>query len=173
MSWWQNLFNQRNKYNRVRTTGQLNAIHVARQSEFPVVVAPVTGQLQKIDGDSEQIHSKNGFVMLPDGNSIMSPVAGIVMTSDEYAVTIQSVRHGVVKVQLQMRSEDVKGARLAMYGKGQQLHAGDLIGNTHAVDHNIRVYVLFEGNVMPRVNYGAVYAGQSIWQYQENANATE
>ncbi|CBL91450.1 hypothetical protein GCM10025878_09610 [Leuconostoc gasicomitatum] len=173
MNWWQNVFNQKNKYNRVKTTGQMNAVHVARKSKFPVVVAPVTGQLQKIDGDNEQNHSKNGFMMLPDGNNIMSPVSGIVTASDEHTVIIKSVNHDKVTVQVQARNEMLQGTRLATYGTGQQLHAGDLIGTAHAMDQNdVRVYVFFEDSVVPYVNYGAVYAGQSIWQYQEDEDAT-
>ncbi|WP_294975870.1 PTS sugar transporter subunit IIA [uncultured Leuconostoc sp.] len=173
MNWWQNVFNQKNKYNRVKTTGQMNAGHVARKSVWPVVVAPVTGQLKKMDGDSEKGHSKNGFMMLPDGNNIMSPVSGIVMTSDEHTVTIQSMHHDKVTVQLHARNEILQGTRLATYGTGQQLHAGDLIGTTHAMGQDdVRVYVLFEDTVVPHVNYGAVYAGQSIWQYQEGTDAT-
>jgi sugar PTS system EIIA component len=67
----------------------------------------------------------------------------------------------------------LQGTRLATYGTGQQLHAGDLIGTAHAIDQDdVRVYVLFEDSVVPYVNYGAVYAGQSIWQYQEDEDAT-
>ena len=98
MSWWQNLFNQNNRHQRVRTTGQMNATHIARKSELPVVVAPVTGQLQQIAGDKDQINSHNGFMMVPNGNTIMSPVSGIVVSSDAQTVTIQSVHHEQVTV---------------------------------------------------------------------------
>ena len=89
MSWWQNLFNQNNRHQRVRTTGQMNATHIARKSELPVVVAPVTGQLQQIAGDKDQINSHNGFMMVPNGNSIMSPVSGIVDSGFERKEPVQ------------------------------------------------------------------------------------
>ncbi|CAM3068051.1 PTS sugar transporter subunit IIA [Leuconostoc rapi] len=171
MRWWQKLFNQKNKHQKIKTTGQLNATHVARKSELPVVVAPVTGQLQKIDNDGEQIHNKNGFMMLPDGNNIMSPVAGIVGASDEQFLTIQSAHYHDVVVQL--KNEETNSSRLATYSKGQQLHAGDLIGVAHATSHNVRVYVLFEESIVPQLKYGSVYAGQNVWQYQEDATHGE
>lgn len=171
MRWWHKLFNQKNKHQKIKSMGQLNAIHVARKSELPVIVAPVTGQLQKIDSDGEPVHSKNGFMMLPDGNNIMSPVAGIVAASDEQFLTIQSAHYHDVVVQL--KTEETKLSRLATYAKGQQLHAGDLIGVAHATSHNVRVYVLFEDSVTPQLKYGAAYAGQNVWQYQEDATHGE
>ncbi|WP_220739081.1 PTS sugar transporter subunit IIA [Leuconostoc miyukkimchii] len=173
MSWWQNLFNQKSRHHRIKTTGQINAVNVARNSEFPVVVAPVTGQLRKIDDEIEQLNSGNGFMILPDGNSIMSPVSGIVVASDTHKVTIQSIHHEKVTVHLQGHGNEPIDAHLATYGVGQQLHAGDLIGTTHDTDHNIGVYVTFEDNVNPHISYGAVYAGQNIWHYHEGTNATE
>ncbi|WP_100665961.1 PTS sugar transporter subunit IIA [Leuconostoc citreum] len=171
MSWWQNLFNQNNRHQRVRTTGQMNATHIARKSELPVVVAPVTGQLQQIAGDKDQINSHNGFMMVPNGNSIMSPVSGIVVSSDAQTVTIQSVQHEQVTVKLQ--TNDTTISHLATYGTGQQLHAGDLIGTTHAINPEVHIYVLFEETVVPHVNYGAVYAGQNVWQNQESTDVSQ
>lgn len=168
MQWLQKLLNPKNKHQKIKTTGQLNAMHVARKSELPVVVAPVTGQLQKIDHDGEQSYSKKGFMMLPDGNNIVSPVAGIVSVSDEQFLTIQSAYYHDVIVEL--KKEEMTSARLATYAKGQQLHAGDLIGVAHATSHNVRVYVLFEDSVDIQLKYGSVYAGQNVWQYQEEVN---
>lgn len=171
MSWWQNLFSRKSQYGNLRTTGQINAVQISRQSELTVIVAPVTGQLQKIDDENDQIHSKNGFMMLPNGYTILSPVSGIVVESKKNMLTIKSVNHAEVVVSVV--THDTDNARLALYSHGQQLHAGDMIGTISAKNSNATVYVIFEENLIPRVRYGAVYAGQNVWQNQEVVNESK
>lgn len=171
MNWWQNLFIASSKHVTTRSTGQLNAVHIARHAEQPVIVAPVTGQLQRIVLDNDQLNHRNGFMMTPNGHDIMSPVAGIVTDAVPHAVTIRSERYGVVTVQVM--SEKDQDVRLAAYRPGQQLHAGDLIGSVRQRDQAVRVYVLFEDHATPFVSYGAVYAGQNIWRPQEESHAKE
>lgn len=171
MNWWQNLFISSSKHLTIKSTGQINATHIARNSELPVVVAPVTGQLQKIVVEKEQLNHRNGFMMIPNGNNLMSPVSGIVIEANPRAVTIQNERYG--KVVVQVISQDHRDVRLAAYGTGQQLHAGDLIGAVRQAEQPVQVYVLFEDQVTPNVNYGAVYAGQNIWRQQEATNDEE
>lgn len=171
MNWWQNLFISSSKHATIKSTGQLNATHIARNSEMPVIVAPVTGQLQKIVGDHDQLNHRNGFMMVPNGNNLMSPVSGIVIEATPRVLTIKNDRYG--KVTVQVISQDDRDVRLAAYGTGQQLHAGDLIGSVRNHEQSVHVYVLFEDNVTPFVNYGAVYAGQNIWRQQEEVDAKE
>lgn len=171
MNWWQNLFISSSKHATVASTGQLNAVQIARQSELPVIVAPVTGQLQRITLDNDQLNNRHGFMMIPNGRDIMSPVAGIVTDAVPQTITIRSEHYGTVTVQVMC--EKTQDVRLASYRTGQQLHAGDLIGSVRQHDQSVRVYVLFEAQATPFVSYGAVYAGQNIWRSQEEIDAKE
>lgn len=162
MNWWKNVFNPHKIHQKLRTIGQINATHIAKNSELPVIAAPVTGQLQQNIDDYEPVRGKNGFMMTPNGNSIVSPVAGIVVESDQQILVIQSVHHDTISIYL--KTDDFTKSHLAIYNVGQQLHAGDLVGITRGDNQKNSIYIILDRNKVYQFKTGSVYAGQNILQ---------
>lgn len=62
MNFWKRLFGSEKKLSQLKSTGQINATRLARNNYTPVLVAPVTGDLQKItDSRDEPLKLKKGL----------------------------------------------------------------------------------------------------------------
>ncbi|WP_273719999.1 PTS glucose transporter subunit IIA [Leuconostoc mesenteroides] len=176
MNFWKRLFGSEKKLSQLKSTGQINATRLARNNDTPVLVAPVTGDLQKItDSRDEPFKTKNGVMLVPHGGNLMAPVSGIVTESTNDYLTLTDISEKTVTVTVVGTSNVV---RLAQYGVGQQLHAGDVIGTTNqkvlSADHEaLRIYVVWANQDLPNIRYGSVYAGQNVWQVGELQNDKE
>ncbi|MGO0154139.1 PTS glucose transporter subunit IIA [Leuconostoc mesenteroides] len=176
MNFWKRLFGSEKKLSQLKSTGQINANRLARNNDVPVLVAPVTGNLQKItDSHDEQFKTKTGVMLVPHGGNLMAPVSGIVTESTNDYLTLTDISEQTVIVTVVGTSNVV---RLAQYGVGQQLHAGDVIGTTNqkvlSADHDaLRIYVVWANQSLPNIRYGSVYAGQNVWQVGESQNDKE
>ena len=173
MNFWQRIFRLKKKQTQVNATGRLNAIKMAKKTGTLVLVAPATGQLRPIkESHDEHYQAANGIMLIPNGGNLMLPVSGIVSESTAEKLMITDGLDQSVTMSLVGQGE---AARLARYSAGQQLHAGDVVGtasqkilaqNTEAV----RIYVVWSEHQVPKVRFGSVYAGQNIWQSEDDFN---
>ncbi|GMA70614.1 hypothetical protein GCM10025879_18600 [Leuconostoc litchii] len=166
----------RKKLSQLKSTGQLNAIKIANSDNAPVLVAPVTGELKEIKSShDDSFKSKSGVMFVPHGGNLMVPVSGIVTESTSDYLKLTDISEQTVIMTVVGASTVV---RLARYGIGQQLHAGDVVGTMNQkilfADHEaLSVYVVWENKTLPIIRYGSVYAGQNIWQVKELHNGDE
>lgn len=114
-------------------------------------------------------------MLVPHGGNLMAPVSGIVTESTNDYLTLTDISEQTVTVTVVGTSNVV---RLAQYGVGQQLHAGDVIGTTNqkvlSADHEaLRIYVVWANQDLPNIRYGSVYAGQNVWQVGKLQNDKE
>lgn len=173
MNFWQRIFRLKKKQTQVNATGRLNAIKMAKKSGTLVLVAPATGQLRPIkESHDEHYQAANGIMLIPNGGNLMLPVSGIVSESTTEKLIITDGHGQGVTMTLVGQGE---AARLACYGTGQQLHAGDVVGtaNQKILAQNseaVRVYVVWAERQIPTVRFGSVYAGQNIWQSEDDFN---
>ena len=131
-------------------------------------ISPATGMMQAMGATTlERFQNKmtgDGIMILPHGSKIVLPVSGIVTQSSTQQITIRVADQ--TEVVMAFGGVKANCGQLATYSEKQQLWAGDIVGTIadSALDHSgcIELYIIWPGCQSPRVNFGMVYASQSV-----------